>query len=221
MSFPSSSPQLVTSFLLTCITSAYNYERQPDGVCKEIPDLSLPNPKAVCSVKDVKEWWDPTPYRKIPLSTCEGGKEMDHVGSVHPCPGFEDDFEKKHGVGGFSLFLAIVLPFAAAGAIGYYVWKNWDGKFGRIRLGDNGGAFDSDAPWVRWPVAVVSGLVAVVAALPLFIGAAWRWAAGRMGGGGGYGGRTYTSRSSFARGDYAVVDPDEGELLGDESDEDV
>jgi hypothetical protein len=46
-----------------------------------------------------------------------------------------------------------------------------------------------------------------------------------MGGGGGYGGygRTYTSRSSFARGrgDYAVVDPDEGELLGDDSDEEV
>jgi hypothetical protein len=206
--------------------SAYNYERQPGGECAKIEGLSLKDPSAVCKQKDVKEWWDPTPYRKIQLSTCEGGNEMDHVGSVHPCPGFEDDFEKKHGIGGFSLFLAIVLPFAAAGGIGYYVWRNWDHKFGRIRLGDNGGAFDSDAPWVKWPIAAVSGLVAVVAALPLLVGAAWRWAAGRMGGGGGgygYGGRTYTSRSSFARGrgDYAVVDPDEGELLGDESDEDV
>lgn len=174
----------------------------------------------MCEQKGVQEWWDNTPYRKIPLSTCEGGNEFDKTGDVHPCPGFEEDFEKKHGISGFGIFLAVVIPFAAASGIGYYVWKNWDGKFGRIRLGDSGGGFDSEAPWVKWPVAAISGLVAVVAAIPLLIGSLWRFVAGRMG---GYGGRTYTSRSSFARGrgDYAVVDPDEGELLGEESDEDV
>jgi hypothetical protein len=143
---------------------------------------------------------------------------------VHPCPGFEEEFEKKHGIGGFALFLAIVLPFAAAGGIGYYVWRNWSGKFGAIRLGDSSGGFDSDAPWIKYPVAAVSGLVAVIAAIPMLVGSLWRMVSGgRGGGGGGYGGRTYTSRSSFARGrgDYAVVDPDEGELLGDESDEEV
>lgn len=175
----------------------------------------------------MKEYYTDVRFRKIPLSTCEGGRELDKTGDVQPCPGFEEDFQRKHGIGGFSLFLAIVLPFAAAGGIGYYVWKHWDGKFGRIRLGDGngGGAFDSDQPWVKYPIVAVSGLVAVVSALPLLVGSVWRWAAGRMGGGGGYGGygRTYTSRSSFARGrgDYAVVDPDEGELLGDESDEEV
>lgn len=114
-----------------------------------------------------------------------------------------------------------MLPFAAAGGIGYYVWRHWDGKFGRIRLGDTSSGFDSDAPWIKWPVAAISGLVAVIAALPLLVGSVWRFAANRMGG--GYGGRTYNTRSSFARGrgDYAVVDPDEGELLGDDSDEDV
>ncbi|KAF1830220.1 vacuolar protein sorting/targeting protein 10 [Decorospora gaudefroyi] len=201
---------------------AYNYERQPDGDCKKVKGLTLPDPAAVCENKGVTEWWDNTRFRKIPLSTCEGGTEFDHTGSVHACPGFEEDFEKKHGVSGFTIFLAVVLPFAAAGGIGYYVWQHWDGKFGRIRLGDSaGGAFDSDSPWVKWPIAAISGLVAVVAAIPLLIGSVWRFAAGSMGG--GYGGRTYTSRSSFARGrgDYAVVDPDEGELLGDESDEDV
>jgi hypothetical protein len=36
-------------------------------------------------------------------------------------------------------------------------------------------------------------------------------------------GRRFTTRDSFARGsgDYAVVDTDEGELLGEDSDEDV
>ncbi|KAH7372351.1 vacuolar protein sorting/targeting protein 10 [Pyrenochaeta sp. MPI-SDFR-AT-0127] len=201
---------------------AYNYERQPGGECAVIPGLTLSDPKAVCE-KGAREWWDNTPYRKIPLSTCEGGNEYDKTGDVHPCPGFEDEFEQKHGISGFGVFMAVVIPFIAAGGIGYYVWRNWDGKFGRIRLGDGGGsgAFDSEAPWVQWPVAAISGLVAVAAAIPLLIGSIWRFAASRMGG--GYGGRTYTSRSSFARGrgDYAVVDPDEGELLGEDSDEDV
>ena len=203
---------------------AYNYERQPGGECKLINGLTLEDPKAVCA-KGAREYWDNSAYRKIPLSTCDGGQEFDHVGAPHPCPGFEEEFEKKHGIGGFSLFLAIVLPFAAAGGIGYYVWKNWSGmgKFGAIRLGEaSGGGFDSDAPWVKYPVAAVSGLVAVIAAIPMLVGSLWRMVSGGRGGG-GYGGRTYTSRSSFARGrgDYAVVDPDEGELLGDESDEEV
>lgn len=212
-------PRMAIADILT-MTSAYNYERQPGGECVLIQGLDLADPKAVCS-QGAKEWWDPSPYRKIPLSTCDGGNEYDHMGDVHPCPGFEDEFEKKHGISGFGLFMAIVLPFAAAGAIGYYAWRNWDGKFGRIRLGESGGAFDSESPWVKWPIAAISGLVAVVAAIPMLVGSLYRMVAGRMGG--GYGGRTYTSRSSFARGrgDYAVVDPDEGELLGEDSDEDV
>lgn len=190
------------------------------GECKLIDGLSKPDPMAVCE-KGAVEYWDITGYRKIPISTCEGGNEMRRTGQSHPCPGQEEEYERKHGVSGFVIFLAVVLPFAAAGGIGYYVWRNWDGKFGRIRLGEGGtGGFDSDSPWVQWPVAAISGLVAVVAAIPLLVGAAWRAVSNRFG---GYGGRTYTSRSSFARGrgDYAVVDPDEGELLGEDSDEDV
>jgi hypothetical protein len=112
-----------------------------------------------------------------------------------------------------------VLPFSAAGAIGYYIWTRWDGKFGRIRLGDTSSAFDADQPWIKWPVAVVAGVVAVVAAVPLLLGAVWRQAIGL------FRGRTvrYTTRDSFARGrgDYAVVDPDEDELLGDDEEDEV
>jgi hypothetical protein len=191
----------------------------PGGECKPIEGLELPDAKDVCKQKGVRVWWDRTGYRKIPISTCSGGKEMEHTGEVHPCPGYEEDFQKKHGIGGFTVFLAVVLPFLAAGGIGYWVWRNWDGKFGRIRLGDGPG-FDRDSPWVSWPIAAVSGLVAVVAAVPLLIGSLWRMVSSRVGG--GYGGQRYTSRSSFARGNYAhVVDEDEGELLGDESDEEV
>ena len=75
------------------------------------------------------------------------------------------------------------------------------------------GLLDSDQPWVQYPVMAVSGLVAVVVALPMVLGAAGRAVGGWFGGS-----RRYTSRQSFARGrgEYAVVDPDEDELLGDD-----
>lgn len=173
------------------------------------------------------EYWDPSGYRKIPISTCEGGTDYRRYGvQPHPCKNHEDQFSKKHGANGFVIFLAVVLSIGAAGGIGYYVHQNWDGKFGRIRLGDSTGysALDGDQPWVKYPVLAVSGVVAIIGAIPLVLGALWRFASERMGGRSGYGGRTYNSRSSFARGrgDYAVVDPmDEGELLGDDSDEEV
>lgn len=155
----------------------------------------------------------------------------------HPCPNHEDEYERAHaGPSGFVLFLAITLPFAAAGAVGWWVWRNWSGTFGQIRLGEQpsagglGGLLDSDAPWVRIPVIAISAAVAVVGAIPLVVAAAWRAASGLFGGGGrggwsrlGGGSRRFTTRDSFARGrgDYAVVDDDEGELLGEDSDEEV
>jgi hypothetical protein len=152
---------------------------------------------------------------------------MEYTGRSHPCPGHEKEYEEKKGTSGFVIFLAVVIPFAAAGAIGYWVYNNWDGKFGRIRLGDSSysplGAVDSEQPWIKYPVMVLSGVVAVVAALPLLAMSAWRGISGLFGRNRGYGGRTYNSRNSFARGrgDYAAVDPDEGELLGEDSDEEV
>jgi len=168
-----------------------------------------------------------------------GGQEFDKLSVSHPCPGKEDDYERAHrGPSGFVLFLAITIPFAAAAAVGWWVWRNWkSGTFGQIRLGEQpnsvglGGMLDSDAPWVRYPVIAVSAAVAVVGAIPLLLAAVWRTAAGAFAGGarGGWsrlssgGSRRFTTRDSFARGrgDYAVVDDDEGELLGEDSDEEV
>ncbi|KAK1073256.1 vacuolar protein sorting/targeting protein PEP1 [Friedmanniomyces endolithicus] len=222
----------------------YNYERQPDGSCSLVPGLSPPDPAAVCGKEEVVEYYDITGYRRIPLTTCEGGQELDYTSRTRPCPGKEEEYYERHGIGWWGLFFAIVVPVGAAAAVGWWVWRNWEGKFGSIRLGSGGGesggalgggygAFDREAPWVRWPVVVVSGVVAVLAALPMVVGSLWRTVSTRFGRGGaggagsgvggGYGARPYTSRGSFqrGRGDYAVVDPDEGELLGEESDEEV
>lgn len=187
------------------------------------------NPSAV-------EYWEPTGFRRLPLTTCQAGQEFDKLSVSHPCPGKEDDYERAHaGPGGFVLFLAITLPFAAAGAVGWWVWRNWSGTFGQIRLGEQhagGGAgalLDSDAPWVRYPVMAIAAVVAVVGAIPLVVSAVWRTATSAFGGSrGGWsrlsgGSRTFRTRDSFARGrgDYGVVDDDEGELLGEDSDDEV
>lgn len=107
-------------------------------------------------------------------------------------------------------------------------------KVGSIRLGpgpsssSSGGVFDGERPWIKYPVAAVAGVIAVLGAVPLLVGSVWRSVSGLWGGSRGrYSGlgtpRTYTSRNSFARGrgEYAVVDPDEDELLGEDEEDEV
>jgi len=166
------------------------------------------------------------------------------VNAPQTCPGHEKEYEEKHRASGVAIFFAVTIPIAIACAAGWWVWRNWSGKFGQIRLGEQGSAvFDSDQPWVRYPVIALSALVAVVVALPVVAASIWRtargaaerWGLGGPGGRGGWsrlsggsgfangGNRRFTTRDSFARGsgDYAVVDDDEGELLGEDSDEEV
>jgi hypothetical protein len=208
--------------------SDYNYERRPsDNTCQKIEGLPDRSPESVCKEdSSLMEYYQITGYRKIPLSTCQGGRELEYGGGdPQPCPGHEREFEREHALSPAGLFFAIVVPVGAAILVGYYIYTRWDGKFGRIRLGGDGsagsGAASGRSAWLAWPIAIAAGVVAVVAATPLLVRSLWRSAAGVFGA--PYGTRTYTSRSSFARGrgDYATVENDEGELLGDESDEEV
>ncbi|KAI9798973.1 MAG: vacuolar protein sorting/targeting protein PEP1 [Piccolia ochrophora] len=202
----------------------YNYERQRDGSCQLAPDHEPIDHSRVCAEDpDRKEWFEPTGFRRTPLTTCEGGKDLERR-LPRPCPGHEAEFTDAHGgrLSGFALFLVIVLPIALAASIGYWVWRNWDGKFGQIRLGDGAGgaSFDTDSPIIKYPIMAVAVVVAVLISLPDVLARAWGSVRGLFGGVAG-GTRTYTSRSAFARQRYDVVDEDEGELLGDESDEEV
>lgn len=203
-------------------SSDYNYERKPDGSCALVPGLQPADHSQICrDDSNAIEYYEPTGYRTIPLDTCSGGRELEFSSTAHPCPGKKEEFERKRGgVSGVGLFFAITVPITVAFGVGYWVWRNWDGKFGRIRLGEAGGvaSFDKDSPWIVYPVAALSGLVAVLAAIPLLVSSLWRSVSARL-----RGGQTYTTRSSFARGrgDYAIVDPDEDELLGDEDEEEV
>lgn len=201
------------------------------GQCSLVKGMEPMSGEDWCRKNNATSWFEPSGYRKLPLSTCKGGQELDKIGAEHPCDGYQDEFEKKHRISGVAIFFAVVIPFGLAACIGWYVYKNWSGKIGQIRLGDTSSTFDSDLPWIKYPVIVVSAAAAVVVALPVVFTSLWRSATGaysRVGGGDGRswlsgGQRRFTTRDSFARrrGDYAVVDDDEGELLGDDSDEEV
>lgn len=189
--------------------------------------LSKPDHSEQCkNDPDLDQWWEPTGYRRIPQSTCEGGQRYDQV-IPQPCPGREEEFEKKHGISGVGLFFAIVTPIVAAAAIGYYVYTHWDGKFGQIRLGESsvssGGWFGRDSALVAVPVAIIAGVVAVAQALPLLAMSLWRSTSGAVRTRSRGYQRPYATRGSFAarRGEYTHVVDDEDELLGaDEFDED-
>ena len=183
---------------------------------------------------DEIEFYEPSGFRRIPLTTCKGGNEMDKVRTAHPCPGHEEEFERSRGVSGVAIFFAVVTPIAFASFVGWWVWRNWQGHFGQIRLGEQS-SFDNEQPWIKYPVIAVSAVAAVVGALPLLAGSLWRSARSVFDNARGRDGlgryswlpggrqRRFTTRDSFARrrGDYAIVDEDEGELLGDDSEDEV
>ncbi|PMD41536.1 Oligoxyloglucan reducing end-specific cellobiohydrolase [Hyaloscypha variabilis F] len=197
----------------------WNYERQKDGTCKLIKDMPPPDHSLFCKEDATRfEYYKPTGYRRIGGTTCSGGIEFDKSEAL-PCPGHGDEFNKKHGPSGWAIFFAVTIPIIVAAGAGYWVWKNWASKFGQIRLGEQS-SFDGEAPYIKYPVLVISGVVAVAQALPLLLASLWRSTMNLIGQGRS---RRFTTRDSFARGrgDYAIVDEDEGELLGDESDEEV
>ena len=201
-----------------------------------VEGLEPPNHIEQCKKNPkLTQYYKPTGYRRIPLDTCQGGKDLAKWDSnVEPCPGHEKEFEKEkaaHGLTGFWFFVLVILfPFAIAGGIGYWVYNNWgDGmKVGSIRLGGGSSSSIDESPWIKYPVAVLAGTVAVLAAVPLLVKSLWRSVSGMWGGGRGRysglgDGRAYTTRNSFARGrgEYAVADPDEDELLGEDEDEEA
>ena len=210
----------------------YNYERQRDNSCALVPGLSPSDHSKVCREDEQRtEYYEPTGYRRIPLTQCVGGRELEFLESkARPCPRHEEEFKKIHRqrVSGFVLFLAVVVPIGLAMAAGYWVWRHWDGKFGRIQLGQPGGlggngtnagghggtmVWDAERVWIKYPVMVVAVSVALVIALPDTLSRLWRSARARFG---GYrtrdrlglgtngtsrgGGRRGTTRDSLTRG---------------------
>ncbi|OBA20642.1 Oligoxyloglucan reducing end-specific cellobiohydrolase [Metschnikowia bicuspidata var. bicuspidata NRRL YB-4993] len=156
----------------------YNYFRDTDGTCKLVKGLSPQDRKEqMCSKPGTFEYFEPTGYRKIPLSTCVGGKTFDSW-DVRPCPGHEKEFNEEHGRN-FTfgkLLLLVLLPSAVFFGATWFVYERGikrNGGFarlGQIRLDED----DNFQPIeennidvavnriVRGGIVVIAGIVAAV-----------------------------------------------------------
>lgn len=121
----------------------YNYYKANDGTCKLVEGLSPQAPENICKLDhNLIEYSEPTGYRKIPLSTCQGGLTLDVTMDRYPCPGKEEEFKEKYGVSGthfFQIFFFFFIGFTIFGYIVYDRGIRRNGgfaRFGEIRLDD-------------------------------------------------------------------------------------
>lgn len=105
------SPSLNT--VPTGLCSEYNHVRNNSGECTLVPGAStLPNDDS-CA-EGAEFWYERTPYRKIPKSSCKGGERPDR-GAEHVCPGFG-----AHNAGFWLTIFFVPFGFTALVALWYY-----------------------------------------------------------------------------------------------------
>lgn len=109
---------------------------------------------------DADYWYERTAYRKIPHSSCQGGKSP-HLGAQHQCPGL-----KHHGFWFWTFMALIVLAMTAL----FSLWYRRSGLYkGSIRLPER-----ADGTRPRFDD---SGPLATIASIPWFVmgvaAAAW------------------------------------------------
>ncbi|CAN6652493.1 vacuolar protein sorting/targeting protein Pep1p [Trichomonascus vanleenenianus] len=194
----------------------FNYYRARDGTCQLMPNYTPPDHSKVCDeFAGAIEWWEPTGYRRIPLSTCEGGQELDKIVS-HACPGKEKEYEdRRKGLHGFPLFLVITLPIGMTIVIAYIAWDHYSKRYGQIRLGIE----EDDHPVImHYVVIAIAAVVAVVGVIPTVAKTVWGHISSRL-----HRSTRYTTRDAFARNrhHYAQVGGEEENELLDEDDEDI
>ncbi|KZT00997.1 Oligoxyloglucan reducing end-specific cellobiohydrolase [Laetiporus sulphureus 93-53] len=116
----------------------FNYYRDESGVCVLVPGTQpLPDDDSCRNGED--HWYERTEYRKIPYSTCDGGKRLDR-GDKHLCPGIK-------GHSGWFWFTVLMVPFAFAGLFGWWFYRKHGLARGTIRLpgGESGPRYVSNS----------------------------------------------------------------------------
>lgn len=151
----------------------YNYYKAKDGTCKLVEGLSPQAPENICKLdQNLIEYSEPTGYRKIPLSICQGGLTLDVTMDRYPCPGKEEEFKEKYGVSGTYFFQIFFLFFIGFTIFGYIVYdrgirrNGGFARFGEIRLGDEEQLVENNLvdkminAVVRGGLTVISGIYA-------------------------------------------------------------
>jgi len=143
----------------------FNYVKNANDECVLVPGTSPLPDEEMC--KDGEYWYERTPYRQIPYSTCEEGDRPDR-GKAHRCPGFSSK-------GFLFWFFIIILPFGFTAMVAYYYFRRSGLARGTIRLpGElNRPAYGGE-----------TGVIATLASVPWFIigvtGIAYQWVASRV-----------------------------------------
>ncbi|KAK9455647.1 hypothetical protein V1511DRAFT_306532 [Dipodascopsis uninucleata] len=149
-----------------------NYRPANDGTCTLISGYQPPDHSEDCKSPSVIEYYAPTGYRRIPLTTCDGGLTLD-VSTAYPCPGKDNEFNNRHrGIGAIAIFLLILLPVAMSGMVLYVLYNHYYGRYGQIRLGDTD--FDTrldglENGILKYPIFIASGVIAVAASIPVIV----------------------------------------------------
>jgi Sortilin, neurotensin receptor 3, C-terminal len=106
--------KLLVVFLMCSRKSEFNYVKNENDECVLVEETTPLASDDTCRNGE-DYWYERTPYRKIPFSSCEDGYRPDR-GESHPCPGL-----KGHGV----LFwgMVIVIPCVFAALVGYWYYR--------------------------------------------------------------------------------------------------
>jgi len=145
----------------------FNYVKNENDECVPVPGTTpLPNDET-CE-NGAEYWYERTPYRRIPFSSCVEGYRPDH-GAAHVCPGFKSK-------GALFWILVLSLPFGFTALVAYYFFRRSGMARGTIRLPgevNNRPAYGGD-----------TGVMATLASVPWFIvgvtGIAYQWVASRV-----------------------------------------
>ncbi|KAJ3513798.1 hypothetical protein NLJ89_g2750 [Agrocybe chaxingu] len=128
----------------------FNYVKNANDECVLV-EGTTPRPNDDSCKNGEEFWYERTPYRLIPYSTCVDGFRPDR-GGEHRCPGF-----KSKGTV-FWLFM-LILPFGFTAMVAYYYYRKSGMARGTIRLpGDAQSPFNRD-----------SGALATLASVPWFL----------------------------------------------------
>ncbi|KAF8798604.1 vacuolar protein sorting/targeting protein 10 [Phlegmacium glaucopus] len=145
----------------------FNYVKNSNDECVLVPGTTpLPDEQSCAGGEEF--WYERTPYRLIPYSSCENGDRSDR-GKPHRCPGFGSK-------GPVFWFFVLLLPFGFTALVAYFYFRRSGLARGTIRLPGEVNrlpAFGGD-----------TGVIATLASIPWFIvgvtGIAYQWVASRV-----------------------------------------
>ncbi|KAF8989462.1 vacuolar protein sorting/targeting protein 10 [Cyathus striatus] len=159
-------PKVEEKVVEVCECKPVDFEWCNDA-CVLVPGTTpLPNDE---SCKDDEDYWyERTPYRKNPISSCEDGNRIDR-GPAHQCPGLRSK-------GTWFWMFMLLIPFGFTALVGYYYYRRSGLAKGTIRLPGDGGRTSYNSSGSR--------IVDNIASVPWFlVGVAsvgYEWVASRV-----------------------------------------